>query len=380
MKILHVCLASHYTEGMTYQDNQLADQNAADGHQVVVISDCYRYEGHTLIEVDEEDTILTSGVRLVRMKYDLVLNRLVSNKVRKVSRLKGFLEEFEPDVILFHGVAGYELLTVSAYRRNHPEVKLYVDSHEDYHNSGTFWFSLFFQYKVFNRWIVQKIRTDVDKFLYLSYESRTFLQEVYGLTDDEMEFYPLGGEIVEPVRKAAYKNQVRSQLGLSHDELLIVHSGKFAKGKKTQELLRSFASVSAKKLKLVLIGSIPSDMESVLQPLIDADERVRFLGWMNSEELVKYLAAADLYVQPGTQSATMQNAICCGTPVALYPYESHKPYIAGNGLLISNDFDYCVMFSKLACNKFDLAGMSNASYIIANELLDYKKLASRLYC
>ncbi len=380
MKIIHVCLASHYTEGMTYQDNQLADQNAADGHQVVVISDCYRYEGHTLIEVDEEDTILTSGVRLVRMKYDLVLNRLVSNKVRKVSRLKGFLEEYEPDVILFHGVAGYELLTVSVYKHNHPEVKLYVDSHEDYHNSGTFWFSLFFQYKVFNKWIVHKIRRSVDKFLYLSYESKTFLQEVYGLADDEMEFYPLGGDIIEPDTKSLFKKQVRSQLGLSHDELLIVHSGKFAKEKKTQELLRSFASVPAVNLKLVLIGSIPDDMKSVLQPLINADERVRFLGWMNSEELVKYLAAADLYVQPGTQSATMQNTICCGTPVALYPYKSHKSYIAGNGLFIASSADYSAMFSALASHSFDLAEMSNASYRVAYDLLDYKKLAARLYC
>lgn len=380
MKIAHICLASHYTEGMTYQDNQLADQNAADGHEVVVISDCYRYAGHVLEEVDEEDIILSSGVRLVRMKYDLVLNRLVSNKVRKVSRLKAFLERFNPDVILFHGVAGYEMLTVSAYKQSHPEVKLYIDSHEDYHNSGTFWFSLFFQYKVFNRWIVRKIRRSVDKFLYLSYESKTFLQEVYGLDDNEMEFYPLGGNIVDSDTKALFKNQVRSQLGLSCSDVLIVHSGKFAREKRTQELLGAFASVPGEQLKLILIGSIPDEMMSVLQPLLDADERVRFLGWMNSHELVKYLAAADLYVQPGTQSATMQNAICCGTPVALYPYESHKSYIAGNGLLIANDFDYSIMFSDLACNKFDLAGMSNASYIIANELLDYKKLASRLYC
>lgn len=380
MKILHLCLASHYTEGMTYQDNQLADQNAADGHEVVVISDCYRYAGHVLEEVDEEDIILSSGVRLIRMKYDLVVNRLFSEKIRKVARLRAFLEGFNPDVILFHGVAGYEMLTVSAYKQSHPEVKLYIDSHEDYHNSGTFWFSLFFQYKVFNRWIVRKIRRNVDKFLYLSYESKTFLREVYGLDDNEMEFYPLGGNIVDPDTKALFKNQVRSQLGLSRGDVLIVHSGKFAREKRTQELLETFASVAGEQLKLILIGSIPDEMKSVLQPLLDADKRVRFLGWMNSGELVKYLAAADLYVQPGTQSATMQNAICCGTPVALYPYESHKPYIAGNGLLIANDVDYSVMFSELACNKFDLSGMSNASYVIANELLDYKKLASRLYC
>lgn len=379
MKVLHICLASHYTEGMTYQDNQLADQNAADGHDVVVISDCYRYAGHILEEVSEEDVILSSGVRLVRMKYDLIVNRLISSKVRKVARLKTFLEDFKPDVILFHGVAGYEMLTVSEYKEKHPEVKLYIDSHEDYHNSGTFWFSLFFQYMLFNRWIVRKIRKNVDKFLYLSYESKNFCQEVYGLIDDEMEFYPLGGNIINTESKILFKNEIRSKLGLSQNDMLIVHSGKFSKEKKTQDLLESLASVAGRNLKLILIGSIPDEMKPVLQPLIDADERVRFLGWMNSDELVKYLCAADFYVQPGTQSATMQNAICCGTPVALYPYESHKPYIIGNGLLIENSSDYIDMFSALTSNKFDLSAMSNASYIIAHELLDYKKLAARLY-
>lgn len=379
MKIIHICLASHYSEGMTYQDNQLPDQNVSDGHEVVVLSDCYRYAGHMLEEVDEEDIILSSGVRLVRMKYDLILNRMISGKIRKVARLKPFLENFKPDVILFHGVAGYEMLTVSSYKQSHPNVKLYIDSHEDYHNSGTFWFSLFFQYMVFNRIIVNKIRKNVNKFLYVSYESKIFLQEIYALEKDEIEFYPLGGNIVEFTTKALFRKQVRSQLELCSDDLLIVHSGKFDKQKRTQELLISFSSVPAKNLKLVLIGSIPDEMISVLQPLIDADDRVIFLGWMKSENLVEYLAAADLYVQPGSQSATMQNAICCGTPVALFPYESHKLYIDGNGLFISNSADNYAMFSGLAFNNFNLAEMSEASYRIARELLDYKILAARLY-
>lgn len=380
MKILHVCLASHYTVGMTYQDNQLSDQHAADGHEVVVISDCYRFAGHILEEVEEEDIFLSSGVRLIRMKYDLILNKFISTKVRKVAALKKFLYDFRPDIILFHGVAGWEMLTVSDYKRNHSEVKLYIDSHEDFHNSGTFWLSLFFQYRIFNKFIVNRVRKNVDKFLYLSYESKAFCQEVYGLRDDEMEFYPLGGDIVEPDVKVKLKDEVKVKLGLDKNDVLIVHTGKFAKEKKTQELLESFISINNEKLKLILIGSIPPEMQPVLYPLIESDHRVHFLGWMNSKELVKYLCAADLYVQPGTQSATMQNAICCGAPVALYPYESHVPYVVDNGFFIKNKSDYMRVFSGLAEGKFNLGAMSAASYIIAYNLLDYKKLAERLCC
>ncbi|WP_052259810.1 glycosyltransferase family 4 protein [Vibrio cholerae] len=380
LKIIHVCLASHYTEGMTYQDNQLADQNASDGHEVVVVSDCFRYKGHALEKIEPEDIILSSGVRLVRMEYDNIVNDFISSKIRKVSKLESFLYDFKPDVILFHGVAGYEMLTVSKYKQDNPLVKLYIDSHEDYHNSGTVWLSRFFQYKVFNRWIVRNIRKNVDKFLYLSYESRDFCQGIYGLKNEEMEFYPLGGNIIDSDVKYQFRTEIRQQLYLSKEDILIVHSGKFAKEKRTPELLSSFLSVPGDNLKLVLIGSIPEDMQSILQPLIAADDRVTFAGWMNSEQLVKYLSAADLYVQPGSQSATMQNAICCGTPVALFPYESHKPYVSGNGLFIENESDYIDMFTALANNKFDLLTMSESSYTIAHKLLDYKRLAERLYC
>ncbi|MCX0420756.1 glycosyltransferase family 4 protein [Aeromonas veronii] len=379
MKVLHICLASHYTEGMTYQDNQLADQNALDGHEVVVVSDCFRYKGHSIEEIEAEDVILSSGIRLVRMKYDNIVNAFMSSKIRKVSKLEGFLYDFKPDVILFHGVAGYEMLTVSKYKKDNPLVKLYIDSHEDYHNSGTVWLSMFFQYKIFNRWIVRKIRKNVDKFLYLSYESRDFCQEIYGLKNDELEFYPLGGNIIDSDVKHRFRAEVIQQLGLSNDDILIVHSGKFAREKKTQELLESFISVRNEKLKLILIGSIPPEMQLVLYPLIESDHRVHFLGWMNSDELVKYLCAADIYAQPGTQSATMQNAICCGTPVALYPYESHVPYVVNNGIFIKNKADYVGMFAGLAEGQFDLGAMSAASYVMAYDLLDYRKLAERLY-
>lgn len=379
LKIVHICLASHYTENMTYQENQLAEQNAVDGHDVIVVSDCLRYKGHTLEAVGEEDVVLSSGVRLIRMKYDLIVNNIISFKVRKVSALKKLLIDFKPDVILFHGVAGYEMLTVAAYKKNNPMVKLYIDSHEDFHNSGTFWLSLFFQYKIFNRWIVNRIRQRVDKFLYISYESKNFCKLNYKLHDSEMEFYPLGGAVIDSNKKYEFKNHVRKSLGLASDDILIVHSGKFNKEKKTRELLESFSLVKNDNLKLILIGSIPENMQSILYPLIDEDKRILFLGWMNSEELIKYLCAADLYVQPGSQSATMQNAICCGTPVALYPYESHSPYVHNNGLFIKDKSEYVKMFSDLSMGHFDLISMSAASYAIAHQSLDYKKLAERLY-
>lgn len=379
MKIIHICLASHYTEGMTYQDNQLPDQNVRDGHEVIVVSDCYQYKAGELVEVPEQDLILPSGVRLIRLKYDRVLNKIISSKVRKVSRLYGLLVLESPDVILFHGVAGWEMLAAARYKRAHPQIKLYMDSHEDFHNSGTFWVSRFFQYRIFNRFLVSRVKSEVDKFLYLSYESKDFLSQMYGLKDENMEFYPLGGNIISKERKLHHSEVIRARHGFDDDDILILHSGKLDAAKKTAELIKAFLKVGRSNLKLLIVGSIPDDQKNVLEPLFDKSPDVFFLGWKSGDELVAYLCAADLYFQPGTQSATMQNAICCGTPVALYPYASHRPYVRGNGYFVSSCDDYVQVLRALANDKKSLASMSDESYSLAYEFLDYKVLANRLY-
>ena len=56
MRIIHVCLASHYTEGMNYQDNILPDVNSQDGHEVLIISDTQKYiDGKLVVGVTDTD-------------------------------------------------------------------------------------------------------------------------------------------------------------------------------------------------------------------------------------------------------------------------------------------------------------------------------------
>lgn len=379
MNILHVSIACHYTENMTYQDNQLSEQNALDGHAVTVISDCFKHEGSKIVKIPEEDTILDNGIRLIRVEYDLIIHPLISSKIRKVNKLYKIIKDIKPDVILFHGAAGYEMLTVAKYKKNNPKIKLYVDSHQDFHNSGTFWLSKVIQYKLFNRYIVNNIKGIVDKFLYISYESKDFLKIIYGLEDDKLEFYPLGGNIIEEVDKNQFSNEIRAQHGYTNNDILVLHTGKLAPSKKTKDLILAFKSVTDPHLKLIIVGSIPIDYSQILSDLIQSDERINFVGWKNSNEFKKYLCAADLYFQPGTQSATMQNAICCGTPVALAPYSSHEPYLKGNGFYIKSVEEYINVFKKISQDPNLLKKMSKSSYEIARDILDYRMLAARLY-
>lgn len=380
MKIAHIGLAAYYTEGMTYQDNQLAEQNVRDGHQVMYISNAARYVNGEIVDTGFEDNITASGVRLVRLPYETVVNRYLSEKLRKVKGLYKLLCDFDPDVIFSHEFCYLSATDVVRYVKEHPEVRLYTDIHTDEKNSGRNWISLHIQHRIIYKYFYQKAYPYLTRFFYLSQERKDFAVKHYGLSEDKMEFYPLGGNIPSDEEYERCRREVRESLGLGGDELMFIHSGKLDAAKRTEELLEAFYAVPDLKARLCVCGSLPENMKDRLTKLFERDERVVFLGWKTADELVKLLCACDLYLQPGSKSATMENALCCRTAVMLYP---HLDYTADfdfdNVLWVSDRGEMERAFRDIADGKIILDELCRNSAKAASELLDYRKLAARIY-
>lgn len=374
-----IALASVFTESLTYQDNLLADQIRNDGNEVIIIADCFKYQNGQIVETDEEDKILNNGIRLIRKKYINLFGNFISNKIRAVKGLYFLLEQLEPNIIFHHGLQTYEMLTIKKYKILHPEIKFYVDSHVDFNNSATNIISRYILHKIFYKKIIQSSLPYIDKILCVGYECFAFLKEMYDVPDNMMEFYPLGGDIIKENIRIEKRYKIRASLNLRDSDLLLVHSGKMDKKKRTAEIVEAFLDAKANNLVLVIIGSMTEDVEHKLIPFIEKNPEIRYLGWKNSEELMDYLCASDLYVQPGGQSATMQNALCCGSAAALYPHESHK-YLLGNSVFyIETVEDMKNLFKLISKNPQKLEEKRKLSFKIAQEKLDYKKLAARLY-
>lgn len=380
MKIAHIGLACFFTEGMTYQDNYLSHYNALDGNEVLYVSNAAKYENGAVVSTGYEDERLPDGVRLVRLPYVHVLNGFVSDKFRKVKGLYALLEDFAPDVILSHDLSYWSVLDVIRYKKAHPAVKLYADTHTAYNNSGTNWLSLHVLHRIFYCYLTQKALPYLEQYFYISDECRQFSHEVYGIPNEKMEFYPLGGTLLSDEEYAAVRAKRRAELGLSGTDRLYIHSGKLDALKRTDELLRAFSAVDDPHAVLAVIGSIPEDRKSILLPLMEADKRIRYLGWKTGEELQEFLCAADLYCQPGSQSATMQNALCRYCPVMLYPHPAHTAdYDRGEVIWIKTQADMEMVFRSLATDPARLKPLRENAKKIARELLDYRKLAARLY-
>jgi len=380
VKIAHIGLASFFTEHMAYQDNQLSNQNALDGHAVLVVSNASKYADGKVVDTGYEDRILENGVRLVRLPYRRILSRSVSDKLRVVDGLYDLLEDFGPDVILSHNLAYWSVLDVIRYKKKHPAVKLYADTHTSVYNSGRNWVSLHIQHRMLYRYLTQRALPYLEKYLYVGAGERDFARENYGVPPERMELFPLGGNPLEKKEFLAHRAERREELELAEGELLLLHSGKLDAPKRTKELLEAFAAVPELKAKLAVIGSVPEKEKENLLPLMAADPRVVYLGWKQSSELLSYLCAADLYCQPGSVSATLQNAVCCGCAVMAYPhliYTEDLDY--GNILWVKSKEDMAAVFRDLADRKTDLAALRENSVRCARELLDYRTLAARLY-
>lgn len=379
LNIVFIGLASYYSDGMTYQDNELCRQTLADGHRVTYISNPEKYVGGHLVDTGAEDVILPDGLHLIRLPYCKVGPDVITKKFRKFKGLYSILEQEQPDIIFCHDHHYWSLLDVIRYKKAHPAVKLYADTHVAHNNSGTNWVSLHILHGLYYKWLTKKLLPHLDAYFYISDECRQFSHEVYGIPNERMEFYPLGGNLPRDEDYAAARRKRREELGLSDGARLYLHSGKLDPLKRTEELLRAFSAVEDPHAMLAVIGSIPEEQKPVLLPLMEADKRVKYLGWKSGAELQEYLCACDLYCQPGSQSATMQNAMCCRCPVMLYPHPSHKDYDWGSILWVETQADMEDSFRALAADPGQLAPMKQRSQACAEALLDYRKLAARLY-
>lgn len=381
MKILHLCLANFYIDNYTYQENMLPRMNREDGHDVRILASTETFVDNVHYGyVEPAEYVTEYGVPIKRLPYVKVGSGFVTHKFRAYPHLYEEIAAFAPDVIFCHELQFWSVRDVIRYKKDHPAVKLYADTHAAYNNSGTNWLSLHVLHRIFYCYLTQKALPYLEQYFYISDECRQFSHEVYGIPNEKMEFYPLGGTLLSDEEYAAVRAKRRAELGLGETDRLYIHSGKLDALKRSDELFRAFSAVDDPHAVLAVIGSIPEDRKSILLPLMEADKRIRYLGWRTGEELQEYLCAADLYCQPGSQSATMQNALCRYCPVMLYPHPSHTAdYDRGEVIWIKTQADMEMVFRSLATDPARLKPLRENAKKIARELLDYRVLAAKLY-
>lgn len=379
-RIAHLCLSCFYIDGCMYQENALVRQHKIDGHDVTVIASTETFGGDKkLTYLNPGSYTGSDGAQVIRLPYRKGPRNIMA-KLRFYVGLMDALEMISPDIIICHGISGGWLKDIVRYKNAHPMVRIFADNHADFNNSGTNFLSMQVLHRWYYRGILRRVSWVFEKILCISLETLEFANQVYDLPTSTLEFFPLGGVVFSDAEYMQRRERGRSLLCVDGDAIVFLQSGKFDAKKKLIEACTAFSrQTTDKRFRFIVVGHMDGVIKSEFKDLVAGDSRISFVGWQSADVLMDLLCAADMYVQPGSQSATMQMSLSARCPIILADVKAHRPYYNGNGWLVTNDAEIHEAMAAIQRNPSVLQEMSARSLDVAKRLLDYKMLAARFY-
>lgn len=318
MKIVHICLSMGYTEGLNYQENIIIKYQARDGHDVSLITTDHCFtEGVWGLCQTESDYINPDGVHIIRLPFAFRVPYSINRQVGIFKGFKTTLEKLKPDTIFVHNIQFQDIRKVAAYKKKHPEVKVYVDNHSDFSNSARNWFSRNTLYRFWWKPCAKAVETYVEKFWGVVPSRVDFLQNIYGIAPDRTDILVMGAddESVEHAADPEIRRTVRGRFGISQEDFLIVTGGKIDAFKtQTFLLMKAVQKIARDNLKLLIFGSVEEELKDKLLSMCDGS-KIQYVGWAKGEQSYEYFASADLVVFPGRHSVYWEQVTAQGIPM-----------------------------------------------------------------
>lgn len=318
MKVVHICLVMGYTEGLNYQENNMIKYQAADGHEVSLITTDHCFtEGVWGVCQTESDYINSQGVHIIRLPFAFPIPYQIN---RQIGIFKGFIKVLErlcPDIIFVHNVQFQDIRRVAAYKRKHPSVKIYVDNHSDFSNSARNWFTRNTLYRFWWKSCAKAIENEAEVFFGVMPSRIDFLKNIFGISPKKIDLLVMGAddESVAHGENPEVRRDVRKRFGIREEDFLVVTGGKID-AFKTQTLLlaKAVQEIPKENLRFLIFGSVEEELKARLFALCDG-KKIQYIGWAKGEQSYEYFAAADLVVFPGRHSVYWEQVAAQGIPM-----------------------------------------------------------------
>ena len=317
MRIVHLCLGSFFPDNYSYQENMLPKFHKQQGNHVEVIA--------SLATFDEngKPTYMEHG-GTYQNEYDIKVTRLEYRKPLKIyHRMKRYigtyaaLEAAKPEILFIHGCQFMDMDIVVRYLKKHKGIRVYVDNHADFSNSATNWLSKNILHKIFWRHTAQMVEPYTTKFYGVLPARVDFIKNLYKLPPEKCELLVMGADddLVEAAEKPEVRKEIRSKYHIAEDDFLIMTGGKIDQFKtQTLLLMEAVQKIKNLKVKLIVFGSITTDLKEKVNALADG-EKVQSIGWIQAKDSYQYFAAADLVVFPGRHSVFWEQVAAQGIPM-----------------------------------------------------------------
>jgi len=314
MRIVHICLANFYVDGMGYQENLLPKYHSLE-HEVYIVTSDYSFDNKGLkIKKTKKNYLNEHGIPVV------VLNKSsrfgLYSRFRDFDNVCGTLEDINPDIIFCHGGQFVALFDVIQYCKKNPSVKLFIDQHADYYNSPVTTLRQKIGHKLIYGYWIRKAVPYVTKFWGVTPWRCKYLHDIYGVPEEKIDLLVMGGDDnkIHFEDKENIRKRIREKYKISDSDFLIITGGKIDETKNIHLLIRAIKEIDSKNISLIVFGQPSVEFEKTFFDEIDKSKLIHYIGWVSADEVYDYFLTSDLCVFPGTHSVLWEQACSCGLP------------------------------------------------------------------
>ena len=380
MKILHLCLGSFYIDKYSYQENILPKYHKKRGYDIEIIASLVTYDANGKYKLFDhgctymnEFQIPVTRLEYKKTKFNIWLRRYKG--LNKALNLSG------PDLIFVHGGQFWDTNIVKKYMKVNKNVKLVVDFHSDFNNSGRTWISKWILHRVIWKWRIKLIEKLASKIYCITPGVMRFVEQNYRIKS-KLDLLPLGAdtELIDSINKEYIRKKIRKDLHINETDLVIIHGGKLSDEKKTLQLIEAFSKLDDMS-HLVIFGNPLNEYKAEFLNIIKGIDKIHYVGWLNTKEIYEHYFAADIACFPGGQSNLWQEAITCGLPL-ICEYQDDLKYLdlGGNVLFIMNSSVEQIetALSSLTNNIDKVHQMSNIAKEFGSNIFSCDKIAAKV--
>lgn len=321
MKIVHIAPCAPYNDYWGYQDNLLPKYQKKLGHDVTVIVTNTMHKDGKIVETDCSDYRLTDGVRVIRLRVKQYPNIVLTNLNAKLPVYK-YLVEIRPDFVFYHSLQGTTIFDVVRYKKKvNPHCIIVQDNHLDYNISNNPKGIKGDICCAFQRFVNRLSDPYVSRVYGVTPWRKKYAEEYYRIPSEKTDVLIMGAddEKIDFENKDEIRRSIREKYDIKDTDYMIVTGGKIDKKKGIHILMKAVAEMD--KVKLLIFGQVNEDIREEFNKLLEENDKIIYIGWINADTVYNYFFAADLVVFPGQHSVLWEQACASKVPCVFEKWE-----------------------------------------------------------
>lgn len=331
MKIIHV--EDYFDADAGYQINELLKIKSNNQMFLICSKDMSPFHKEYNQEQKEKDKKFEEkfNIKLIRIEIFFKIGTRIfyKNLIQEIKKIN-------PDILFLHEIGDFKDLYFLLSSKK--KYLIFRDCHMSWIASKNKFANLY--YKIYSLTFAKIINKTYkyQKIYALGKEEKEYLEKL-GIDNEKIQMLPHGYNEKIYYKDNKVREEIRKELKIQKEDILISYIGKFDNLKKPHLNLEIFIElgksyIEKNKIKFLFLGPKQNKyMDEVFYPIlkkIDFENRIIMEEGKNSEELNKYYNASDICLWPQETTLSSIHAQITGTTCVMESHSSNIERVVDN--------------------------------------------------